>query len=56
EKYIQRESKKDKDFPDKVDKDILIDEIKISIQQFYQGSVDPSEEYSSAVGSGSDQK
>ena len=38
EKFIQRESRKDKSFQSKVDKDILVDEIKLSIQQFYQHS------------------
>jgi len=36
DRYINRESKKDKHFADKVDKAILTDEIRISIQQFYK--------------------
>ncbi|MBF0451324.1 MAG: ABC transporter substrate-binding protein [Candidatus Magnetomorum sp.] len=36
DRYVQRESRKDKSFPDKVDKNILIEEIRVSIQQFYQ--------------------
>jgi branched-chain amino acid transport system substrate-binding protein len=38
DRYILRESKKDKHFAEKVDKAILTEEIKISIQQFYQNA------------------
>ncbi|ETR71846.1 MAG: hypothetical protein OMM_02181 [Candidatus Magnetoglobus multicellularis str. Araruama] len=38
DRYILRESKKDKHFEDKVDKDILQEEIQVSIQQFYQAN------------------
>ena len=42
-KYIERETRKDKKFPDKVDKDILIEEIRISIKQFYENAEESSE-------------
>jgi branched-chain amino acid transport system substrate-binding protein len=45
DKYILRESRKDKSFESKVDKESLINEIKTSIEQFYQHSDEVSAEY-----------
>jgi branched-chain amino acid transport system substrate-binding protein len=43
DRYITRESKKDKRFADKVDKDILTEEILVSIQKYYQNDEDVDE-------------